>query len=142
MSEPHRIRLRGPWDVTALDAPAEFPLTAEVKMNCPCSWRDGGWPNFSGQARHTRRFGKPTNLHPHERVWLVIDACNGGLSIELNGTLIGAAASGVAFATDVSDQLRPRNELQIDVEGSDDRCGLTGEVRLEIRSAANEPARD
>jgi len=136
MSEPHRIRLRGPWEVTALEAPSGYALTGPTRMHCPCSWRDGGWPSFSGRARHTRRFGRPTNLNPQERVWLVIDACNGELTIELNGTPVGAATAGVALATDVTEQLLPRNELQIDVAGKDDRCGLTGEVRLEIRAAA------
>jgi hypothetical protein len=135
MSEVHRIRLRGPWNVTAIDAQAGIAPTESITMPCPCSWREGGWPDFHGRARHRRRFGKPARIDSRERVWLIVEACRGALTIELNGAGLGSTANGVAFESDVTHLLSPRNEVQIDVTGTDDNDGLTGEVRLEIRSA-------
>jgi hypothetical protein len=135
MSAIHRIRLRGSWTVTALETPAGQPLPESVSMTCPCSWRAGGWLNFRGRARCARRFGNPTNIDPRERVWLVIDPCEGDITIAMNGVDIGRSASGSAFERDITDMIAPRNVLQIDVSGTDDNAGLTGEVRLEIRSS-------
>ena len=113
MNEPHRIRLRGAWEVTTLKSPHP--------------------PRDDSCSRHTRRFGKPTNLDPREQVWLVIEPCQGDLTIELNGKAIGSAANGAAFEFDITTLLAPRNELRIDVSGTGDQSRLTGEVRLEIR---------
>jgi hypothetical protein len=113
----HIIRLRGPWDCE--------PLESESL----------------GQVRHTRRFGFPTNLSPQERVWLVIEgaACRGAAA--LNDKPLGAIAGEATAEFDVTDQLRPRNVLRIDIDLPQNesrheqfRDATIGEVRLEIRS--------
>ena len=104
----HAIRLRGAWAVT------------------PAAGRD----------RHTRRFGWPTALDPHERVWLVCAGVHGSASLVLNGSpLMAVAAPDGRFAADITDRLSPRNELTIDVSPGTQ----PGEVALEVRPAGSPP---
>ncbi len=91
----HTIRLRGAWTVTA----------------------DGK------RYRHTRPFGWPAALDPHERVWLVVGATPTD-SVVVNGSPVGVEE-------DVTTLLRPRNELAI----TRDTATPPGEVRLEVRRA-------
>lgn len=92
----HRIRLGPPWEVSAAD----------------------------GRVTHRRKFGRPTNLGPGERVWLVLDAVPGPATVSLNDSPLGTAAG--PFSTDITDLIRPRNEVVVDA------AGPLGEVRLEI----------
>lgn len=85
----------------------------------------GAWATEPGGA-HVRRFGWPTALDPHERVWLVCPELPAASTVELNG-----AALEPAPATDVSDRLRPRNELRITTLPR----AHPGDVRLEVRRA-------
>ena len=128
MSEPHRIRLRGPWEVTGL-----APVLPPKRMTIPCSWREGGWPGFIGQARHVRLFGLPRLRQPEERVLLNIDQVTGEGQVQLNGQALGAVA--VAFRHDVTELLQSRNRLEIVVTSDSDAGGVTGEVSIEIVSA-------
>ena len=109
MSEPHRIRLRGPWEVVGLQP--ERPAT---RMPLPCTWREGGWPGFAGRASHIRQFGQPRTHGAGERVWLFIEAVVGRGVARLNGRELGAVDG--LFRVDVTDQLLARNQLEIDVE--------------------------
>lgn len=134
MNVMHSIRLRGPWEVSVLDAPRLVSHLHPVKMPCPCTWREGGWSDFLGRALHIRRFGWPRQLDADERVWLVIEPSKASLALELNGSHLASALPGIAIETEVTKRLLQRNELRIEVSGKNADCGLTGEVRLEIRA--------
>lgn len=97
----HRIRLGPPWEVASA----------------------------AGRTVHRRRFGRPRTLGPGERVWLVCEAVPGPAAVSLNGEPLGPAAG--PFSADVTELLRPRNEVVIDAT-----AGPLGEVGLEIRGAA------
>lgn len=99
----HQIRLGPPWVV----APA------------------------NAGARHARKFGAPRTLDATERLWLVCALVPGAHSVVLNGIGIGTSEVAGPFATDITDQVRPRNEIVFEVSDS----GALGPVVLEIRSA-------
>ncbi len=125
MSERHRIRLRGPWEVTGIE-----PARPSTRMTLPCSWREGGWSGFAGLARHVRLFGRPRQNETSERVWLVVAGVTGQGRVRLNGEELGTIEG--RFEHDVSDLLQERNRLEIDVRAEGDDGGVTGEVALEI----------
>jgi hypothetical protein len=137
MSEVHRIRLRGPWEVMALSRiPASEPLPQATAMTLPCRWRDGGWAGFAGRALHRRRFGKPTNVG-EQKMWLTCAGVEGSVAVRVNGeSILDRTASGGPFAVEVTDRLRDRNELEIVVEADSDGGGVWGEVALEIHPTA------
>src|SRR5262249_45873019 len=144
---PHRIRLRGPWDYEPLARAAgpagtgadtaDRPLPPGGKMTPPCRWSEGGLANFAGRVRFCRRFGIPRRIDVHERVWLTLAGVNGKADMLLNGEMLGHCpheSAAVEFA--VTERLRERNELIVEVEATDVDAGLTGEVALEIRCPA------
>jgi hypothetical protein len=90
----------------------------------------GAWATDSDgdRVRHVRRFGWPTALDPHERVWLVFPELPDPAAVELNGAAVGPAG---ASAADVSARLLPRNELRITTHTE----AHPGDVRLEVRRA-------
>ena len=123
---PHRIRLRGPWDVR--------PHAADVspgRMTVPGMLRDGGWVGIAGHVSFYRRFGRPSNLASTERVWLVFERIVGPAEVRLNEDPLGTLEGSGAF--DVTDRLANRNVLEVVVVAADDGCGIAGEVVLEIR---------
>jgi hypothetical protein len=138
MSPVHTIRLRGPWELTplvgaAIDRilPGDDPLGfvgETITQQLPGAW-DEVLPGFRGTVRYTRRFGKPTNLEPTERVWLCVEGVAGSIAMQLNDETIRDTCF------DITDLLRERNLLQIDVTQPhpEQPAGLVGEVRLEIR---------
>lgn len=93
----HSIRLGPPWEVSAA----------------------------GGRVTHRRKFGRPRSLDPGERVWLICDAVPGPAAVSLNGEPLGEAAG--PFSADITDLMRPRNDLTIDAA-----TGPLGGVRLEI----------
>jgi hypothetical protein len=97
----HTIRLRGAWSVTAA----------------------------GGRTRHARAFGGPRLPHPAERVWLVVGHVPGPAEVTVNGDPVGSVAAAGPFAADVTDRLRPRNEVAVEVASADP----LGDVALEIR---------
>jgi hypothetical protein len=107
---PHRIRLRGPWQWRS--ATAAGTLTLPGRLGEP------------GVVTFVRRFGLPSNLDAHERVWL----------LRPEAALVPATLNGQALALgpacDITAWLQPRNELQLQIEGT------PGEVALEIRATA------
>src|SRR5688500_15660516 len=104
----HTIRLRGPW--------TRQPL--------------GGDPPVT---RLARRFSRPTNLAPGQRVWLVIDETPGLVGVRLNGNVVGQVSNLPALSCpvrlEIAALLQPRNELALDQRGDDAQLG---QVRLEI----------
>jgi hypothetical protein len=84
---------------------------------------------FHGTLRLVRRFGRPTNLGPAERVHLVIESTGASLVATLNGLPLGESPA-LPERVDITAGLLPRNELVIEV-------ALPGEfalmdVRLEM----------
>jgi hypothetical protein len=96
----HRIRLRGFWEATAL---------------------------ADGRERYRRSFGRPRTLDPDERAWLVCDRVPGPATVAVNGTQVGSVEAVGLFAFDVTELLRPRNEVVIETTGE------PSEVAMEIR---------
>lgn len=114
MSQPHVIRLRGPW-------------ACEV----------------SGQGvRYSRRFNCPTNLEPRDRVWLTFEGGSHPASVRLNDHPLGQLAAGKPAQFDVTNQLVSHNVLAVDVAEPvagqapsgrvDAPTGLVGEVCCSI----------
>ncbi|MFQ3592880.1 MAG: hypothetical protein SNJ82_06775 [Gemmataceae bacterium] len=107
---PHRIRLRGPWQWHSATATGTITLPGRIAE--------------SGLVTFSRRFGLPSNLDAHERVWLLRpDAAEAPAT--LNGIPLPPGP-----VCDLTALLRPRNELRLDTIGS------PGEVALEIRATA------
>lgn len=92
----HAIRLRGAWTVTA----------------------DGA------RYRHSRPFGWPAALDPHERVCLLVAGTAPTDAITVNGTSVGVE-------TDITALLRRRNDLVL----TRDTADSPGEVTLQVRRA-------
>ena len=86
--EPHRIRLREPWDVSPTD--------------------DGG-------TVRRRAFNKPTGLTVGDVVRLVVESADGLQSVALNGRRLEVACNGDVVACDVFVSLQPRNHLELRV---------------------------
>jgi beta-mannosidase len=155
----HVIRLRGPWeyeplgrlliaaDGTRRESTGELPPPG--RMHLPADWGETLGPDFRGRVRYRRRFGRPTNIEPHEQVWLVIDGVDYFAAVSLNGKSLGCVIGYQDRAEfDIRDLLAERNLLTLDVElpsyetgsaaparpGRDQMPGgPIGEVRLEIR---------
>jgi hypothetical protein len=91
--QPHRIRLRDPWEVL---------------------------PNDDGGTVRRRAFNKPTGLEPGDVVQLVIDDPIGVILVTVNESLMFSPPCGVAV--DITSVLRARNfvELKLKPGGS---CG-------------------
>jgi hypothetical protein len=133
---PHRIRLRGPWECEPLARADGGPLPPPGRMTMPCCWVDGGLPGFVGRVRFRRRFGYPGRIDTHERVWLTFAGARAVAEVWLNGQLLGRHEGPGPFEFEVTNLLRPRNELTVEVEASDLCGGLWGEVALEVRCTA------
>jgi hypothetical protein len=157
MTQPHVIRLRGPWDYEPL---AQWELDAEGathaaealpppgRMVMPADWAQSLGRDFRGRVRFLRAFGRPTRLEPEEQVWLVCDGVDLAGWATLNGEQLGPVDGfRQAARFEVTGRLKERNELAIEVELPPlayadeqrlrpDRAGLAGgvigEVRLEI----------
>jgi hypothetical protein len=107
---PHRIRLRGPWQWRSATATGTLLLPGRLTE--------------SGVVTFVRRFGLPSNLDAHERVWLVRPEASLAVAT-LNGQPLPMGP-----ACEITSLLQPRNELQVEIEGT------PGEVVLEIRATA------
>jgi hypothetical protein len=108
-------------------------------MTMPCRWGEAGLADFEGRVRFRRRFGYPGRIDAHERVWLTFEGVGGDAEIRLNDHALGrrsAPEQGEAFEFDVTSLLQARNELIVDVVGTERQGGLWGEVALEVRCAA------
>lgn len=158
MSELHVIRLRGPWEYEPLarsvrreegtvgETAIDLPPPGRIQM--PADWGGTLGAEFRGRVRYRRRFGRPTGLTPHERVWLVLEGVDAMGDVFFGGMRLGQvhAASGAA-RFDITALVQERNELVVEVElplmdAAQEAAvrpgrqnlpgGLFGEVRLEI----------
>lgn len=114
MAKPHIIRLRGPWEYKAV----ELGIAAgRVTLPAP------GLPQISrgGAVELSRRFGMPTGLGVHDRVWLVIQALGSGIAI-LNDGELGPLSSDGRLEVDVTTNLAERNELRLELKLPSAHC--------------------
>ncbi|MBN8625351.1 MAG: hypothetical protein J0M17_07675 [Planctomycetes bacterium] len=86
--QPHRIRLRDPWDVSPTD--------------------DGG-------TVRCRAFNKPTGLTVGDVVRLVVESAEGLQSVALNGRVLEVARNRDVAGCDIFAVLQPRNQLELRV---------------------------
>src|SRR4051794_27649978 len=108
MSE-HWIRLRGGWRcLPSPDNPsAAYPITL------PTRWA----PGQAGRLRLVRQFGLPAIDRRRERVALRIAEVPGVVAIRLNGRPIDLPGGDGRDVLELGeDQLRPRNELVLEVD--------------------------
>jgi hypothetical protein len=144
---PHRIRLRGPWEAEpverfvlglggqALRITDGLPLARRVTL--PGRWGEFGLADFVGVVRLRRRFGLPRRLDDWERVWLTCAGATGQVKWRLNGTDLDMASDPDGrLESAVTELLRDRNELAVDVTAEGPDGGLWGEVALEVRCRA------
>jgi hypothetical protein len=133
---PHRIRLRGPWECEAVSSDCEKEVAAARaarRVNLPCRWEDLGDP--AGRVRFRRRFGYPGRIDDYERVWLIFEGLCGVKEIRLNGhSLLEREPAQSEFA--ITELLKERNELVVDVEAGSAVDASLFEAALEIRCAA------
>jgi hypothetical protein len=129
MIETHAIRLRGPWECQTHDGPRRVHMPAALAAII-----DG---KSEGHFVCRRRFGCPTCLEPHERVWLVLERSALSGEANLNNEPLGQidpAQQVIEF--DVTSRLRERNELVLEFEVAGPQSTeewLFADVRLEIR---------
>lgn len=124
---PHRIRLRGPWDVTAAG------VTRRVML--PASWAGFGLDGVVGRVVCQRRFGYPGRIDAHERVWLIGEGVSSPVEIGLQGETLGTVTTN-RFAFDVTARLGERNLAQVAFETGPDRSGAWDDIALEVRATA------
>jgi hypothetical protein len=135
MSYPHRIRLRGPWQVEPLSGLAPGgPLPAPLTLRMPGRLSDSALQHFRGRVRFRRAFGYPGRIDSFERVWLTFAGVEGRTVAELNGQKLGDLSGAGEF--EVTALLRSRNIVVVDVECTTPTSGLWDEVALEVRAAA------
>jgi hypothetical protein len=135
--EPHRITLRGPWEYELLD-PSQVAGAKSGKARLPDEWISL-FGEYRGRIRWKRRFHRPTNLAPHDRVCLVFTGVGGRGMAALNGELLGEiTAAPPARIFDITRRLRGEEELVVELEFQDQMGpgGLFGPVVLEIHDGS------
>jgi hypothetical protein len=139
---PHRIRLRGPWECEPLARLVGQDLVSAgvpppLRLTMPARWNDAGLANFRGRVRLRRHFGYPGRIDAHERVWLTFAGLDGTADVRLNDVALGCRdGKDGPFEFDVTELLRPRNGLCVEVTDLSGAGGLWGEVALEVRCTA------
>ena len=127
----HRIELRGPWEVIS---PAGEDADAS-RVPLPQSWKSL-FGQTAGRAIFLRSFHRPTNLEARERVYLLFGGCGGRGSVFLNDVPLGELSSDAGREFDVTDHLRQRNRLRVEIEFdpalSTSPGGISEAVALEI----------
>jgi hypothetical protein len=104
-----------PASESPLAQPPDLPAAGRAQL--PADWSAALGQSFCGRVRYTRRFNRPTNLDPSERVWLVIDGVDAHGDCAINGHKLGTI-DGYALpaASDITSLLAPSNVLEIEVE--------------------------
>jgi hypothetical protein len=130
----HRIRLRGPWQLkaTAADSPS-----SPQKIQLPAPWGEL-FDSSTRRVQLSRRFHRPTNLGPADRLSLVVDELPEGARVSLNGVSLGAETryeeQPTVFPTP---RLEPHNLLTVEfdvAQTTPPRGDLWGDVTLVISS--------
>lgn len=136
---PHRIYLRGPWDCEPLAYSADasaVALPSAKRTQLPASWTEV-FGEFRGLARFRRKFHRPTNLAPDERVILVFEGVGGMGRVAVNGHDVGMLISReTPQRFDITPHLVGNDELVVELEfvsqDQSARGGMYGPVVLEM----------
>ncbi len=134
---PHRIHLRGPWEVSGPWPDAEAASLRTVTL--PMPWR-ALFGTQAGTATFRRWFHRPTNLASGDRLAIILTGVRGTGSFRLNDDpwetlhLDGTQAHvSITLA-----QLRQRNRLEVELTFdptlTTEAGGLFDAVALEINS--------
>jgi hypothetical protein len=152
----HRIRLRGPWRYEPLAharpdgalgiGRSSESLPAAGTARFPATWEEL-LGEFRGRVSFRRRFHRPNNLEPDERVFVVLEnvALTGAVSV--NGQSLGALDPRTrGFSADVTDLLSGNDELHIELEWTGETSEQAGvplwtTAAIEIRSTHAGPSR-
>lgn len=135
----HRIHLRGPWEIIPPTVAVHGLHPEGSRQPLPQDWQ-ALFGDAAGTATFERNFHAPTNLEPHEEVWLLLTEVAGAGQISLNGQVIGEfqAAAGASSRFDITTFLKPNNRLRIDLTfdpaSQPGPGGLYGPVALDIES--------
>lgn len=122
---------------------ADGSAVAHRRIGLACRWRDLALDEAASLVQLLRRFGLPTGIGSHDRLWIVLELSRPGKAA-LNGQPLGAWKADAAAQFDVTQLLQTRNELMLHVDLQSGLSGaahqelldrLLGEVRLEIRPA-------
>lgn len=136
---PHRIHLRGPWQAAWWDELGQS-LGEPVRLRHPDNWLSFV-AGRSGRVVLRRTFHSPTNLDPHESVFVILTGVHGHGEIALNNNPLGhfnESANACEFAVPLP--LPFSNSLAIDVTFAAATpdvpdVGVFGVAALEIRQA-------
>src|SRR5579871_370288 len=105
----HRMHLKGPWEYEVqMDSPSPasqpkpalspkaavepLKVSATGTIRMPSTW-EAAFGDYRGAIRFQRRFQKPTNLDPEERVFVVFDGIGGTARVTLNDQELGEIRS-------------------------------------------------
>ncbi len=77
------MHLKGPWQYRLLDTSEK--LAAEGRIKLPATWQEC-FADYRGGVRYLRHFNCPTNLEPHERVFVIFAEIGGTATVSLNET--------------------------------------------------------
>ncbi len=129
----HRIRLRGPW----LLKPTAVPSTPPRRIQLPAPWA-GLFDADVRDVQLSRRFNRPTNLGPADRISLVVNDLPAGARVSLNGiTLTPQPPDAAQTAVFPTACLEPHNLLTIEFDVAATVAAgdqIWGEIALVISS--------
>ncbi len=159
MTDVHKIRLRGPWQMTPLARTflrddssrrrTTEDLPGSVRGKVGCDWGQFFGEGWLGEVSYRRIFRCPTQLDENQKVLLVIEAVDFFGRVKLNGSEVGEFTLLTSpFRIEITSRLLEKNELVVEVDLPDERTaggatldradrvgragGLVGEVSLEI----------
>ena len=142
---PHRIRLRGPWDVVGPQGetrPVKFPIRWDELLDerrglsppnsapSAAATSPTGTSPAARQAIARRPFGAPSGIDAHERVWLIGEGLAGPVHLSLNDRDLGEFDE-TTFGVDVTRILGQRNLLEMRL----------GPARRDVNSRSMSPSR-
>lgn len=140
----HRMHLKGPWHYEWIDGPydgqrpdqfpsgQDSPLLTGSRVKMPTSWQSA-FRQKSGCIRFSRRFQRPTNLDDNERVHIAFDGIGGHAIIAINNEEIGRLSdSNDTNSFDITEKLKPSNELTVELTFSPDKQRAPGGLHLPV----------
>jgi len=108
----HRIRLRGPWQLQPVPPGSAPPRSIRLPA-CSAEFFDTG----ARSVQLSRRFNRPTNLAPGDRISLGIENLPKGARVTLNGARLDPKAQRGAEPTIFpTSRLEPHNLLTVEFE--------------------------
>jgi len=133
LASEHVIRLRKGWE--SIDLDSLDPRPVRITLPLRAEWRS------DRRLRLTRRFGCPPWNPRTESLWLRLESVAGLASLRLNGIDLPLVGQDSLGAIDIRlAELRPRNELALEISGADAPAAppgastAWGEIALLIRS--------